>query len=438
MGGRPGRFAEPATIFRLALAEDPEFASAYHMLGWSVRFDDREEALMHWTTAMELSPNTTERDRLFIEGTYHRQMGHLEEGAAKFEALLALQPDHGFTVLNLLNMYDRRSDDWVRSIVHGADHSPNNVRIQVDAAASLMRAERSDRWQRYAMRASELKPLTPEGVTWANNPNGQFVWLNFVPADVHWSRGEIDEAYQALESLTRTIDSQPPEVRDLFLTRAGAYRLAFGQVQQAADLFERLSDVNVRASRLSWVASCLDDRAAMREQLIKLSPGTRASLLRPLRVVRSGLPLDRFDFSPDTSRWQLALGELAFRRGDLSEAVERFEQGLEGVGESFHAPHFFDASESLASALQGLGHQPRALRVLEGAARRSLRNRTPNAFLSGAFGRFRVQARLASEYRKLGRVDEAVAIENEVLRMLKYADADHPVVGQITESRASL
>ena len=58
--------------------------------------------------------------------------------------------------------------------------------------------------------------------------------------------------------------------------------------------------------------------------------------------------------------------------------------------------------------------------------------------MGGGFGRFRVRARLASEYRKLGRLDEAVAIEDEVLRMLKYADADHPIVRQINESRASL
>ena len=54
--------------------------------------------------------------------------------------------------------------------------------------------------------------------------------------------------------------------------------------------------------------------------------------------------------------------------------------------------------------------------------------------LEGAFGRFHVQARLAREYRKLGRVQEAEALEAEVLRMLKYADADHPIVRQIRES----
>ena len=54
---------------------------------------------------------------------------------------------------------------------------------------------------------------------------------------------------------------------------------------------------------------------------------------------------------------------------------------------------------------------------------------------SSACGRSRVRARLAREYRTLGRVDEAVSIEDDVLRMLKYADADHPIVLQIREAR---
>ena len=38
------------------------------------------------------------------------------------------------------------------------------------------------------------------------------------------SEEAVDEAYQALESLTRSIDTQPSEVREQFLTQAGAYR----------------------------------------------------------------------------------------------------------------------------------------------------------------------------------------------------------------------
>ena len=55
-----------------------------------------------------------------------------------------------------------------------------------------------------------------------------------------------------------------------------------------------------------------------------------------------------------------------------------------------------------------------------------------------AVPRFRLQARLARDYRRLGRVEEAVEIENEVLRMLRYADADHRVVSQINGARSAM
>ena len=66
-----------------------------------------------------------------------------------------------------------------------------------------------------------------------------------------------------------------------------------------------------------------------------------------------------------------------------------------------------------------------------------MKARYNNGGPAGAFARFRVQARLAHEYRKLGRIAEAVAIEDEVLHMLKYAEDDHPVVRQIRASQAS-
>ena len=73
--------------------------------------------------------------------------------------------------------------------------------------------------------------------------------------------------------------------------------------------------------------------------------------------------------------------------------------------------------------------------MLEEAAAAKARYRS--GLFWGAFGRFRVQARLAREYRTLGRVDEAVAIEDDVLHMLKYADADHPIVLQIQEAQSA-
>ena len=165
--------------------------------------------------------------------------------------------------------------------------------------------------------------------------------------------------------------------------------------------------------------------------------------VRPLRVVRADWSLDVIDLSrglsgtppgPNDGYRELALGEVALRRGALDDEVERLERGIE-LTWGASALDFYLGSESLATAWQLLRNEPRALRVLENAAKVQARIETA---LGGAHGRFRVQARLAREYRKLGRIDEAVAIEDEVLHMLTYADADHPVVLAINEARAGL
>ena len=43
----------------------------------------------------------------------------------------------------------------------------------------------------------------------------------------------------------------------MYLTYAGSYYLAFGQLQKATALFQRLSDANVVSGGLVWVAALL-------------------------------------------------------------------------------------------------------------------------------------------------------------------------------------
>jgi len=139
---------------------------------------------------------------------------------------------------------------------------------------------------------------------------------------------------------------------------------------------------------------------------------------------------------PGVGYWELAWGELALRRGETSDAIERLERGLE-LTSADSLIDFYLGSESLATAWQQLGNETQALRVLEDAAHVKARYLPYGLVGAGAFGRFRVQAGLAREYRRLEHIDEAEALEADVLRMLAYADADHPIVRQIRESQAS-
>ncbi len=122
-------------------------------------------------------------------------------------------------------------------------------------------------------------------------------------------------------------------------------------------------------------------------------------------------------------------------REDWLDAIALLEPEIESVGAARGGVPFYLASESLATAWLEVGNATQALHVLERAAH----GKPSYDQFGGIYGAhvwFGVRARLAREYRKLGRVDEAVAIEDDVLHMLKYADADHPIVLQIRKTRA--
>jgi hypothetical protein len=49
----------------------------------------------------------------------------------------------------------------------------------------------------------------------------------------------------------------------------------------------------------------------------------------------------------------------------------------------------------------------------------------------------RTELQLADLYREMGRVPEAEKVENELRKMLIYADADHPILREL-QKRATL
>ena len=127
------------------------------------------------------------------------------------------------------------------------------------------------------------------------------------------------------------------------------------------------------------------------------------------------------------------MGERALRRHDPAEAIERLDRALDQAPD-FPRLELFAASEALATAWRRQGNDLAALRVLEAAAQRRPRL-TDAGFLIGAFGRLRILTGLARLYRQLGRTNDAVSIEEEVLGSLRFADPDHPLVLRITEGR---
>ena len=444
-----GRSQKPvaAGLFQEAIAADPDFAAAHNMLGWSIRSQgpvDADEYLPHFERAVALATGSTEADRLFIEGSYYTVTEQYETAVPKYEALLDVQPGHYYAVNNLVFARGALGllTDTAALTAQRADQRPNDHGSQLQAAHQLTVAWQIERAKVYLSRARTL--ITPESTV--SMP--QLAQMDFFPAYAHWFRGELDEAIREIEAVSGTIPERTSATgsdrtsQDALYATAGNFYVALGQLQRAKTSFERIREANARHYFLGWLAYDLSDLAGLRDHLHLVSDGRYPVPLtapRPFEVVWAGLDPESFAYGPrppSTADWDLAGGELARQRGETSDAIERLEQGIQGpqLRELSHQD-FYRGSESLATAWQELGEDTQALRVLEEAAQ--VRARYFFGQVVGAFGRSRIQARLAREYRKLGRNDDAEAIETDMLRMLRYADDDHPIVRYIQESQTS-
>lgn len=126
-------------------------------------------------------------------------------------------------------------------------------------------------------------------------------------------------------------------------------------------------------------------------------------------------------------------GELALARGQTTEGISLLEEGLREVDYPGTSSSFFLASESLAEAYENQGELQKALRVLEKAAQ----EKAGTYQWTGPRGFYwiRIQWQLAQLYRKLGREHEAEVIETELLKLLAYADPDHPILLQLKQQQ---
>lgn len=93
---------------------------------------------------------------------------------------------------------------------------------------------------------------------------------------------------------------------------------------------------------------------------------------------------------------------------------------------------FYLSSETLARTYEKQGNLNAALRVLRQAA--DAKGKAYACFFGGGMtGAYwlRTELQLADLYREMGRVPDAEKVEDELRKMLIYADADHPILREL-------
>ena len=456
-------------LLRQAVAEDPDFASGYMHLAWTIRNQRRPatEYLPPAERAVELAARVSERERYFILGSYHQMLGEDEQAVTAYEALLQLYPDHYWGTSHLADAYGRLSynarvstgersrlaDLALGRSVRGADLRPPNLPQTVNLVQQLLSIGDVAAAEPYIERARAL--ASAEGT----DPRVA-VRASFLKVDAAWVGGDAE---QVLAALNEVVASGPPQtrearVRDRWLSNASKSYLTLGMLDAAHEMAVQI-DGQVRCVPLYMVASARDDRQAARDHLRRClargaawGPGSRTRGL--IWLARAGAPDEAREGlegwtayyeaperrAPDPpfpwhwSTWmdvssiarvcaammRTVRGELARLEGHLGEAIPLLEQGLAKSGMPL-------ASDSLALAWLAQGEPSRAARVLDEAAQV-----LPVSSLTGvSFAWLTVELRRAQVYRQLGRVVEAEQIEAGLRRLLAHADPDHVILREL-------
>ena len=433
--GVNGSWAGAEELLRQAVAEDPNFASAWIHLAWAVRNQERPLAELqpYAETALRLAETTTERERYFIRGSYYDLTNQREKAIAAYEALLALSPDHPWATGNLLGLYDRWKD-WDRMLeveIRAADARPGEWGLNFHAAYNFIYWKRQPaKGQPYLRRAREL--ITPE----VTELRCEAAWLEALTFTERWAEGNLEEAARELDRFTAKVDSLAERPRDCLAVEGASGYLTLGRLGEAERVAKKISDPGKRANVLAQVSFIRGDRLGLvrhlrSQEAQERNQASRTRIVTPLLEARAGLvreargwlpTLERSALRGAPGRREIVLGEIALAEGSIDEAILRFEEAARLRDKRFDWEGSLLGAESFAAALKRKGQTERAIEVLEQAQGEFRPFDTGGPY----WGKNRLD--LARLYRSVGRVEEARAIEADLLKRLAVADPDHPVL----------
>ena len=231
--GRENRWGASEQLVRQALEYDPEFPSGWIWLAWSLKNQGRpvEEYQPLAQKALTLSGKGSERERLFILGSFHQFAGRDEKAVEAYSALARLYPDDFWGRNNLVYICSR--EQFPGLMMGYADLRPNDFRMNVEAVGAAAGSGDFVNARRYLDRARAL--ITPETMRCFQARRRS---LNCFPSTRHGSKTILSPALR-LSRLGQTFELLDPIRQEIFAQRAGLCYLGFGKVKTAEAWFQK-------------------------------------------------------------------------------------------------------------------------------------------------------------------------------------------------------
>ncbi len=427
--------AEP--LLREAVQDDPEFASAHVLLAHSLsNLGRHEEARPHYQRARELSKNSTDAERLFIQSSYDGWfLKDSNKAVQTLEMLVRLYPDHYWAVSNLsmAHQYRGQARRALPYIVRRAELRPHNFDHQLRAAHALLIWGNTKDDELYVERARRLLAAEEDDPVRISRA----AWLRLYPAQAKWVKGDLEGAIWEATSLANEVEAATNEDLNPIKWQLGSFYLTVGRIAAARKIFQSMTGP---PDSLGLLALGLDDKQAVKKYVQFAPASHRAAIL----MARAGLfsEAEKAIADPEAPRrayapfipgvWDtLARGELALARGRTADAIPLLQDVVEKL-RAWPTPYFFLGSEALARAWQHQGDVARSIAVLEDASELGV----PAVFWGPApLFWMQNELRRADLYRTVGRDEAARNIEAQLGKLLTHADPDFFIVRELRRRR---
>jgi eukaryotic-like serine/threonine-protein kinase len=227
-----GKHPEAVTLFKAAVAADPDFAIAHAALGnayFSYIFYQPEDGRKEYEKALSLLSQTTDRERMIIETHYAANQGHASDAELLYNAYLSRYPDDAamrYGYAQLLRNSGRQQDaipQYNQILRVLPDYATAYLGI---ATASKSLGKYCDALQAYAMAFT----IEPQWLT-SGNINREYGFTLV-------ANGESDKAQQVFSALLNK-----PETRENGLWSLALLDLYHGQYASAQSRFEQSLEI---------------------------------------------------------------------------------------------------------------------------------------------------------------------------------------------------
>jgi DNA-binding winged helix-turn-helix (wHTH) protein/tetratricopeptide (TPR) repeat protein len=414
-----------ASLLEQALAEDPNFASAHILLANCYSNLDRDSlAAPHYEKAFQLASSTSERERLFILGSYYERFKHNPEKAIPaYEALVRLYPDDYWGASNLFDLLiDRnRVDEAMEMIARLADLQPFDFVANFTAWHWLRQTRHEAQSQRYFARAKSL--VTPEiKKGWPQ----EIIMLESAGAEKDLRSWDAKGALEKTQRLAGSYALQTGDCRIELAEEIGALYFRLGKLRLAQEWLNKVPpDSRWRYANEIAFAEVRGDRRAMKTALHReLKSDKIVGPQNALRMTRLGMLLDSQQVIAQMERmhvlaaWlKVAKSSLALTESPGDRTLERYKRAVEEL-ELLNAPYLSTAEDFLATAQEQQGQIQAAINTLQPLEQQHLLD------LETSFHLFQL-------YEKIGDAKNAQLVEANLLRRLGCADADYPILVQL-------